>query len=56
VITTISSPAKATLAKAAGAHSVVDYRETDAALVIRRSPIGTNDPIVENAPTLNRLQ
>jgi len=53
VITTISSPAKATLARAAGAHSVVDYRETDAALEIRRlAPLGV-DLIVEVAPDKN---
>ena len=53
VITTISSPAKATLARAAGAHSVVDYRETDAALEIRRlAPHGV-DLIVEVAPDKN---
>ncbi|MFI1121760.1 zinc-binding dehydrogenase [Streptomyces hygroscopicus] len=33
VVTTVRSPAKAALARAAGAHRVVDYRTQDAALV-----------------------
>ena len=36
VITTISSDEKAALARAAGAHHVVDYKEQDAAAEIRR--------------------
>jgi NADPH2:quinone reductase len=36
VITTVSSPAKAALARAAGAHEVVDYRAEDATAAIRR--------------------
>lgn len=53
VIATISSPAKAALASAAGAHQVVNYRESDAALEIRRlAPEGV-ELIVEVAPDKN---
>jgi NADPH2:quinone reductase len=53
VITTVSSPAKAALARAAGAHHIVNYRETDAAFEIRRlAPHGV-DLIVEVAPDKN---
>jgi len=53
VITTISSAAKAALATAAGAHHVVNYRESDAALEIRRlAPDGVH-LIVEVAPDRN---
>lgn len=53
VITTISSPAKAALAKAAGAHHIVNYRETDAAFEIRRLVPDGVDLIVEVAPDKN---
>ncbi len=53
VLTTVSSPQKARLAEAAGAHHVVDYRAQDAAAVIRAlAPEGV-DLVVEVAPTAN---
>jgi NADPH2:quinone reductase len=53
VIATISSPAKATLATAAGAHHVVNYREGDAAAAIRAlAPQGV-DIVVEVALAVN---
>lgn len=53
VITTVSSPAKAALAAAAGAHHIVNYREQDAAAVIREiAPQGVNI-IVEVSPSAN---
>ncbi|HUZ08898.1 MAG TPA: NADPH:quinone reductase [Acidimicrobiales bacterium] len=54
VIATVSSPEKARLARAAGAHHVVDYREEDAAGAIREvAPEGV-DVIAEVAPHANR--
>ncbi|HWU21435.1 MAG TPA: MBL fold metallo-hydrolase [Nocardioides sp.] len=53
VVTTVSSPEKAALARAAGAHHVVDYRAGDAAAVIREiAPEGV-DIVVEVAPAQN---
>ncbi|KQM82559.1 NADPH:quinone reductase [Agromyces sp. Leaf222] len=53
VITTVSSPEKAALATAAGAHHVVDYRAGDAASVIRAlAPHGV-DQVVEVSPARN---
>ncbi|MBW4043052.1 MAG: NADPH:quinone reductase [Acidobacteria bacterium] len=53
VITTVSSPAKAALARAAGAHEVVDYRAEDAAAAITRlAPAGV-DLIAEVNPDAN---
>ncbi len=53
VISTVSSPAKAALASAAGAHQVVDYRAGDAATEIRAlAPEGV-DIVVEVAPGTN---
>ncbi len=53
VITTVSGPYKAQLAKAAGAHHVVNYRTQDAASAIREvAPAGV-DIIVEVAPAAN---
>jgi NADPH:quinone reductase len=53
VITTVSSPEKAALATAAGAHHVVNYRTQDAAHVIRElAPEGV-DVIAEVAPVAN---
>ncbi|GAB3035707.1 NADPH:quinone reductase [Parafrigoribacterium mesophilum] len=53
VITTVSNSEKAALATAAGAHHVVNYRESDAATSIRRlAPEGV-DLIVEVAPAQN---
>lgn len=53
VISTVSSPAKAQLATTAGAHHVVNYRDSDAAAQIRRiAPEGV-DLIVEVAIDTN---
>ncbi|MGW8377791.1 NADPH:quinone reductase [Streptomyces sp. ODS28] len=53
VVTTVSGPAKATLAHAAGAHRVVDYRAQDAEAEIRAfAPEGV-DIVVEVAPGAN---
>jgi NADPH:quinone reductase len=53
VITTVSSEAKAELAGRAGAHHVVNYRDTDAADQIRRvAPEGV-DVVVEVAAGSN---
>lgn len=53
VLSTVSSPAKAELAKLAGAHHVVDYRSQDAAQVVRRVWPDGVDLIVEVAPGAN---
>lgn len=53
VITTVSSPAKAALARAAGAHEVVDYRAEDAAAAITRLAAGGVDLIAEVNPNAN---
>jgi NADPH2:quinone reductase len=53
VITTVSSPAKAALATAAGANRVVNYRESDAAVEIRRLAPDGVDLVVEVAPAQN---
>lgn len=53
VLTTVSSPAKAQLAAAAGADHVINYRTTDVAQEVRRiSPRGA-DTIVEVSPAVN---
>ena len=53
VLTTVSSPEKAALATDAGAHFVVNYRDNDAAEVIRSvAPEGV-DIVVEVAPHAN---
>ncbi|UNS97894.1 NADPH:quinone reductase [Streptomyces tubbatahanensis] len=53
VVTTVSGPAKAALARAAGAHGVVDYRAQDAvAEVLDFAPEGV-DIVVEVAPGTN---
>ncbi|MFE3825172.1 NADPH:quinone reductase [Streptomyces sp. NPDC059092] len=53
VVTTVSSPAKAALASAAGAHRVVDYRTQDAtAKILAFAPEGV-DIVVEVAPGTN---
>ena len=53
VLTTVSSPEKAELAAAAGAHHIVDYRAEDAVAAIRAlAPQGV-DLVVEVAPTAN---
>jgi NADPH:quinone reductase len=53
VITTISSDKKAALATAAGAHHVVNYRDTDAAAAIRQIAPDGVDLIVEVSPARN---
>jgi NADPH:quinone reductase len=53
VVTTVSSPEKAALAAAAGAHHVVDYREQDAEAEIRRLAPDGVDLVVEVAPAAN---
>ncbi|MCL3817291.1 NADPH:quinone reductase [Aeromicrobium wangtongii] len=53
VITTISSPEKAALATAAGAHHTVDYTTGDAADAIRGLAPGGVDIVVEVAPAVN---
>ncbi len=53
VITTVSSPEKAALATAAGAHHVVNYRADDAPRAIRNlAPEGV-DQVVEVSPARN---
>lgn len=53
VITTISSPAKAALATAAGAHHVINYRDEDAAAGIRTIAPDGVDLVVEVAISAN---
>ncbi|MEW9528090.1 NADPH:quinone reductase [Microbispora sp. NPDC049125] len=53
VVTTVSSPAKARLAAAAGADHVVDYRAEDAADAIRKVAPGGVHIVVEVAPAPN---
>jgi len=53
VITTVSSDEKATLARAAGAHHVVNYRETDASAAVRELAPDGVDQIVEVALATN---
>jgi NADPH2:quinone reductase len=53
IVTTVSGPQKTALARAAGAHHVINYRDTDAASAIRQAaPDGVNI-IVEVAPAAN---
>ncbi|MFI5933222.1 NADPH:quinone reductase [Actinoplanes sp. NPDC051494] len=53
VITTVSSPEKAALATAAGAHHVVNYREAEPAAAIRAVAPDGVDLIVEVSPATN---
>ena len=53
VVTTVSSPEKAALAAAAGAHHVVNYREGDTEAAIRAVAPGGVDLVVEVAPAQN---
>ena len=53
VVTTVSSEAKARLARAAGACMVVNYRTQDAAAEIRRLVPGGVDIVVEVSPSTN---
>jgi NADPH2:quinone reductase len=53
VITTVSSPEKAALAKAAGAGQVIDYRAEDATAAIRAAAPDGVDLVVEVATAAN---
>jgi NADPH2:quinone reductase len=53
VIATVSSEEKAQLARTAGAHHVVNYREQDAAAAVRELAPGGVDRVVEVALTAN---
>jgi NADPH2:quinone reductase len=53
VIATVSNETKATLARAAGADDVVDYRQEDAAEKIRAAAPDGVDLVVEVAPAVN---
>jgi NADPH:quinone reductase len=53
VLTTVSSPEKALLARAAGADVVVDYRRDDAVSAVRDAAPNGVDVIVEVAPADN---
>ena len=53
VVTTVSSAEKAAFATAAGAHHVVNYRDSDASTEIRRLAPDGVDLIVEVAPAQN---
>ncbi|WP_432545250.1 NADPH:quinone reductase [Kineococcus sp. SYSU DK004] len=53
VVTTVSSDAKAALARAAGAHHVVDYREQDVPAAVREVAPDGVDLVVEVAPAAN---
>jgi len=53
VITTVSGPAKAALATAAGAHHVINYRDEDAATAIMKVAPDGVDLVVEVAITAN---
>ena len=53
VITTVSSPEKAVLASAAGAHHVVNYRAQETEPAVRAAAPGGIDVIVEVAPVAN---
>ena len=53
VIASVSSPEKAALAEAAGAHHVVNYRQPGAAQAVRAAAPDGVDVIVEVAPATN---
>jgi NADPH:quinone reductase len=53
VITTVSSPEKANLAAAAGAHHVIDYKRQDVVEEVRRISGRGVDTIVEVSPAVN---
>ena len=53
VVTTVSGEEKAALARAAGAHHVINYRESGAAATIREIAPGGVDLAVEVAPAQN---
>ncbi|HEY0373831.1 MAG TPA: NADPH:quinone reductase [Amnibacterium sp.] len=53
VLTTVSSPEKAALARAAGAHEVIDYRSEDVAARVHALVPGGVDLVVEVNPHVN---
>ena len=53
VITTVSSPEKATLARAAGAHHTIDYTQADVVAEVREAAPDGVDVVVEVAPAAN---
>ncbi len=53
VITTVSSPEKAALATAAGAHHVINYRAQDVAAEVRRIASAGADTVIEVAAAAN---
>jgi NADPH2:quinone reductase len=53
VLTTVSSDEKASLATAAGAHHVVNYRAQDAAAAVRELAPDGVDLIAEVSPAVN---
>ncbi len=53
VVSTVSSPQKAALASAAGAHHVINYRTPDAAEAIRKTAPEGVDIVVEVDPIVN---
>lgn len=53
VLSTVSSPAKAELARRAGAHHVFNYRDQDVATEVRAVSRGGVDIVVEVAPVAN---
>ena len=53
VISTVSSPAKAQLAAAAGADHVINYREQDVVAEVRKIAAGGVNAIVEVSPAAN---
>jgi len=55
VLARVSSPQKAALAKAAGAHVVINYRTDDALAAIRQTAAYGVDIMVEIAPSANAV-
>ncbi len=53
VLTTVSGPVKARLARAAGAHTVLNYRTDDVVAAVRQAAPGGVDLVVEVAPIAN---
>ena len=55
VLTTVSSPEKAALTRAAGAHHVIDYRQEDVVARVRDIAPGGVDTVVEVSPSQNAV-
>ncbi len=53
VLTTVSSPEKAALAEAAGAHQIIDYRREDVIARVREVAPDGVDTIIEVSPSRN---